>query len=191
MKMMPSKRLTLFIILLIHLLNDGISWKIKLSKRDLATIALLITPPPLLIETSFYLNPLLYQSTVVVNADSTGKFSTKLPARKRYLPRIIQGVNEFREMSKSPKSPSADLFFKGKGDEKAGYDSFIRASSLYGASLRKGEVPDAISRQADDLVQIMKKKLDIVAKTRSVLDFEKTKMSINDFLLFCKIEETL
>jgi len=72
-----------------------------------------------------------------VFADSTGKMSTKLTAKKRYLPRIQKGINAFRENKGAMK--------------KDDFASFVRAMNLYGASLRLGEIPDAISRQAEDL----------------------------------------
>jgi len=79
----------------------------------------------------------------IVYADSTGKMSTKLTARKRYLPRIISGVREYNNVM--DKKSDIEVF---KKDE---LPSFIRAMSLYGASLRKGEVPDAVSREAEKI----------------------------------------
>ena len=80
----------------------------------------------------------------IVHADSTGKMSTKLTARKRYLPRIVSGVKEYNNIINNKNSDIE----KFKKDE---LPSFIRAMSLYGASLRKGEVPDAISREAEKI----------------------------------------
>ena len=85
----------------------------------------------------------IFECNNIVNADSTGKMSTKLTARKRYLPRIISGVKEYKDVINNKKD--IDLF---KKDE---LPSFIRAMTLYGASLRKGEVPDAISREAEKI----------------------------------------
>ena len=85
----------------------------------------------------------IFECNNIVNADSTGKMSTKLTARKRYLPRIISGVKGYNDVLF--KNKDIDLF---KKDE---LPSLIRAMSLYGASLRKGEVPDAISREAEKI----------------------------------------
>ena len=95
------------------------------------------------------------------HADSTGKMSTKLTARKRYLPRIKEGVSKFNALSTD--KAVADEFFNGSGDKKPGVDNFTRAMSLYGASLRVGETPDKISREAEQLTadftkQVMKAK---------------------------------
>lgn len=71
--------------------------------------------------------------------------STKLTARKRYLPRIVDGYKIFQELLSSPSVDNIESFSK---DELPGLK---RAMNLYGASLRKGEVPDEISRQAEQL----------------------------------------
>ena len=52
------------------------------------------------------------------HADSTGKMSTKLTARKRYLPRIKEGVSKFNALS-SDKAISEE-FFKGSRDQARG-----------------------------------------------------------------------
>jgi hypothetical protein len=64
-------------------------------------------------------------------ADSTGKMSSKLTAKKRYLPRVIAGVSAFNDV----KTFGGLLNF-----EVNEFPSMKRALGLYGASLRKGEV---------------------------------------------------
>ena len=79
------------------------------------------------------LNNQLYSTTnLIVHADSTGKMSTKLTARKRYLPRIKTGITLYQELMKNPSKESINSFII---DEVPGLK---RAMNLYGASLRKG-----------------------------------------------------
>ena len=63
-------------------------------------------------------------------ADSTGKLSTKLTAKRRYLPRIILGIEKFNALSLSDKI-KVDAFINED------LPGFGRAMNLYGASLRK------------------------------------------------------
>ena len=119
------------------------------------------------------------------HADSTGKMSTKLTARKRYLPRIKEGVSKFNLLS-TDKSV-VDEFFRGSGDKKPGVENLTRAMSLYGASLRVGETPDKISREAEKLTEdftklVMKAKANpskealapAAAKLREYISFAET-----------------
>jgi len=90
--------------------------------------------------------PLEFSGSIsVANADSTGKMSTKMTARKRYLPRISAGVKELNEAIRT-----------SKVDEYIANDlpGLGRAMNLYGASLRKGEYPDEVSRQSEKLTGI-------------------------------------
>ena len=120
----------------------------------------------------------------VAQADSTGKFSTKLTARKRYLPRINTGVTEFKALTQT-KAPNA------------GVATFVdttlpnleRAMSLYGASLRKGETPDDISRNADRLTQVFVKQageLGVAVKDPSKYSAQlaKTTTALEEYLKF-------
>ena len=122
-------------------------------------------------------------------ADSTGKFSTKLTARRRYLPRILSGLEEFEKVKADLSASSADLFLIGDKENKPKVESFVRACSLYGASLRKGEIPDAISREAEDKVKVIENDMRKLAKTRSKADMEKATSSLQAFLDFAKIEK--
>ena len=84
---------------------------------------------------------------IVAHADSTGKMSTKLTAKKRYLPRIVSGVAEFKALGKDL-SPTTVASFLSDGGDKSSSDKLVRAMNLFGLSLRKGETPDEISRTA-------------------------------------------
>lgn len=112
------------------------------------------------------------------NADSTGKFSSKMTARKRYLPRIIEQVREFNLVV--DKKESLDKFI-----DKENIDKFKRALNLYGASLRKGEVPDEISRTAESKTTIFIEK---VLKSKNTDDMALCRKDLDDYLLYCKLE---
>lgn len=122
-------------------------------------------------------------------ADSTGKFSTKLTARKRYLPRILSGLEEFDKVKANPSGSAADLFLIGDKENKPKVEGFVRACSLYGASLRKGEIPDTVSREAEDKVKVIESDMSKLAKTRSKADLEKATSSLQTFLDFAKIQK--
>lgn len=85
----------------------------------------------------------------IAQADSTGKFSTKLTARKRYLPRINTGVTEFKTLTQAKVPSVATLQFVDTT-----LPNLERAMGLYGLSLRKGETPDEISRTAERLTEV-------------------------------------
>ena len=95
-------------------------------------------------EDAMIASPIVFQQNKAY-ADSTGKMSTKLTARKRYLPRVVAGVSEFKKLAKDLSTSTIDTFVK---DVSPG---FVRAMDLYGVSLRKGETPDEVSREAEKL----------------------------------------
>ena len=104
----------------------------------------------ILVKTHLYyrnINFILYTHILIIQLTTLGKFSTKLTARKRYLPRIVTGVKLLNSVS--------DM--KQISDEEAG--SLVRAMGLYGASLRKGEYPDEISKEAQKLTDEFAKEL--------------------------------
>jgi hypothetical protein len=109
-------------------------------------------------------------------ADSTGKFSTKLTARRRYLPRIQQGVFDFNAAVKGGGSRGATW-----AQSEDGLPKLKRAMGLYGASLRKGEIPDEISRQAEQLT-IAFEKAGSVKGGR--LDEKATRAALDAYLKF-------
>jgi len=123
-------------------------------------------------------------ANLVAHADSTGKMSTKLTARKRYLPRIVTGASEFDLVAKTPNTAESDAFLIGKDSKGA---SLVRAMRLYGASLRKGEVPDAISREADELCSSFQLDLERLASSRSQENIVQARKSLQRFLEFAKI----
>lgn len=91
--------------------------------------------------------PVLKLNTAV--ADSTGKMSTKLTARRRYLPRIVAAITKFEEFSNGKVSEDAmKTYFKSDG-----FQDLVRGMKLYGLSLRVGETPDDISRTAGILAE--------------------------------------
>ncbi|CAM9834636.1 unnamed protein product [Ectocarpus fasciculatus] len=85
-----------------------------------------------------------------VFADSTGKYSSKATARKRYLPRIVKLVNAFQALKKDiatgSASPKSEFFVDVLADS-------VSAMDLYGSSMKKGETPDSKSRALQQLAQ--------------------------------------
>ena len=119
------------------------------------------------------------------HADSTGKFSTKLTARKRYYPRIVEGVKQFNSIA-TLKDNGINPF-----SEEENIAKFKRALSLYGASLRKGEVPDEISRQAEEKTASFIGELEKLSKSGSKMSDDKIKVlrvALDDYLSFAKLE---
>jgi len=127
-------------------------------------------------------------NVVSVHADSTGKMSTKLTARKRYLPRITEGVKEFNDMANSPAGPAGDSFLLGGKDSKVA--SLGRAMNLYGASLRKGEVPDAISREAEQLTAKFLTQAEVLTKSRSPADAAIARKALDTYLDFASLPKS-
>ena len=121
-------------------------------------------------------------TTLIANADSTGKFSSKMTAKKRYLPRVIEGVNIFESVINSEQELNNFIDSELKG--------LARAMDLYGASLRKGEVPDEISREATRLTNEFNDSV-IKLKTAKSGDKEKAKSealsTLKNYLEFAKI----
>ena len=123
-----------------------------------------------------------HPTSLIANADSTGKFSSKMTAKKRYLPRVIEGVNIFKSVINSEQELNNFIDSELKG--------LARAMDLYGASLRKGEVPDEISREATRLTNEFNDSV-IKLKTAKSGDKEKAKSealsTLKNYLEFAKI----
>ena len=122
-------------------------------------------------------------TSFTAHADSTGKFSSKLTAKKRYLPRVISGALEFKKVYKDP--IKLDNFYKDD------FKGLLRAMDLYGASLRRGEVPDEISRQTTTLTNEFEAKVnkfiitsDSAAKSKLAAE---SLQSLENYLEFAKI----
>ena len=114
-------------------------------------------------------------------ADSTGKLSTKLTAKRRYLPRIQSGVVSFNKV----KSFDDFLVF-----EKDDFPAFQRALGLYGASLRRGELPDEISREAEVKTEAVGKavqKLKSAGKDSFDSGIKEVRAILDDYLSFAKL----
>ena len=115
-------------------------------------------------------------------ADSTGKFSSKLTARKRYYPRIVEGVKEFNAVVDNKESIGTFI-------EKENIDKFKRALNLYGASLRKGEVPDEISRTAEKLTATFISEVDKLDKSSNTVEqLAKCRKALDEYLTYSKLD---
>ena len=123
--------------------------------------------------------PPTYSSLLI--SDSTGKMSTKMTAKRRYIPRIKVGVTEFLGVASN--NEFLDLFIKEK------LPDLERAMSLYGASLRKGEYPDEISRKAEKLTQDFVSKFEnLNSKSPDIQTrLADAKVSLDSYLEFVKL----
>jgi hypothetical protein len=129
--------------------------------------------------------PFLTVPLVPAAADSTGKMSTKLTARKRYLPRIKTGVTQFSALQEAPTAEGIKAFVEGE------LPGLKRAMNLYGASLRKGEVPDEISRDAEKLTSIFDAeagKAATVGAGEVSAQLSKAGAALDKYVAFAKIE---
>lgn len=130
--------------------------------------------------------PFITSSTSsIAHADSTGKMSTKLTAKKRYLPRIKTGISLFNQLLQQPTKAGIDSFI---ADE---LPNFRRAMSLYGASLRKGEVPDEISRKAESLTDAFVREVSKLESSKEVAtqQLQQADLALKEYLKFAKIED--
>jgi hypothetical protein len=89
--------------------------------------------------------------------------STKLTARRRYLPRIVTAVSKFQDFSSGTVSES-DIKAYVKSET---FEDLIRAMKLYGLSLRAGEAPDEVSRKAEELTDSLNKSCGLYASKGS------------------------
>jgi len=127
--------------------------------------------------------PLISSTSSIVYADSTGKMSTKLTAKKRYLPRIKTGIVLFNQLLQQPTKEGIDSFI---ADE---LPNLRRAMSLYGASLRKGEVPDEISRKAESLTESFAREVAKLEGSKDIaVQLQQTDFALKEYLQFAKIE---
>mmetsp|Transcript_10881 Transcript_10881/g.20965 ORF Transcript_10881/g.20965 Transcript_10881/m.20965 type:complete len:218 (-) Transcript_10881:49-702(-) len=113
-------------------------------------------------QASLFTAGLLALDSRQVLADSTGKYSTKATARKRYLPRISKGLATFKALN--------DAIQKGDFGPIAAFvgepsEDLISAMSLFASSTKKSELPDAASKarmkEAEDLGKTLKKLRDL------------------------------
>ena len=113
--------------------------------------------------------------------------STKLTAKKRYLPRILEGYRKFQSLlvvSDDNTSP-ADKIKVFAADDLPGLK---RAMSLYGASLRKGEVPDEISREAEQLTLTFEAAFQKLSTSKTIdSDYNLADDAFKSYLSFAKI----
>ena len=124
---------------------------------------------------------------IVAHADSTGKMSTKLTAKKRYLPRIVSGVAEFKALGKDL-SPSTVATFLSDGGDKSSSDKLVRAMNLFGLSLRKGETPDEISRTAEKLTTAFETEVNKLGKSKDLsAQYKLATAALDKYLEFAKV----
>lgn len=109
--------------------------------------------------------------------------STKLTARKRYLPRILKAVpilSSFKLNSVTPEESKA--YFSSDA-----FSDLIRAMNLYGFSLRQGEAPDDTSRKAEQLTDSFNKVCSTYVKSSKASDLESCLQIFEDYKDFSKL----
>lgn len=123
----------------------------------------------------------------VAHADSTGKFSSKMTAKKRYIPRIKSGQEEFKALSKNLNAASVSEYLAG---EKGPAEKLVRAMDLYGLSLRKGEYPDDISRQAEKLTKAFEVEVKKLGSSKDLAaQYKAANAALDNYLDFAKLDE--
>ena len=123
----------------------------------------------------------------IAHADSTGKFSSKMTAKKRYIPRIKSGQEEFRALSKSLNAASVSAYLTG---EKSPSEKLVRAMDLYGLSLRKGEYPDDISREAEKLTKVFEVEVKKLGSAKDLpAQYKAASAALDKYLDFAKLDE--
>jgi len=127
---------------------------------------------------------LMLSSPLVVNADSTGKYSTKQTAKKRYLPRVRKGVALFAALDKTLDKPETIQAYNHYVQ-----DNLATAMALYGSSTRIGELPDPKSRTVDKEAEDFVKEIKVLAKGRDVkATYERAKTNLVAYLAGTKLE---
>lgn len=112
------------------------------------------------------------------------QFSTKLTAKRRYLPRIEQGRKTFNELlAAKPVDRAAVTSFISND-----LDKLEKAMILYGDSLRRGEVPDEISRTAEGLTHAFIRSLRQINPSSDLdASLKEAKLAFDNYLAYVKI----
>lgn len=127
---------------------------------------------------------LMLSSPSVVLADSTGKYSTKQTAKKRYLPRVRKGVALFAALGKTLDKPETIQAYNQYVQ-----DNLATAMALYGSSTRIGELPDPKSRTVDKEAEDFVKEIKALAKGGDVkATYERAKANLVAYLAGTKLE---
>ncbi|TFJ88602.1 hypothetical protein NSK_000171 [Nannochloropsis salina CCMP1776] len=117
-------------------------------------------------------------------ADSTGKYSTKQTAKKRYLPRVRKGVAKFQALGETLENPEAIKAYNQYVE-----DSLAAALALYGSSTRIGELPDPKSRTVEKEAEDFVKEVNAMAKGGDVkASYEGAKTALAAYLAGTKLE---
>lgn len=127
---------------------------------------------------------LMLSSPSVVLADSTGKYSTKQTAKKRYLPRVRKGVALFAALGKTLDKPETIQAYNQYVQ-----DNLATAMALYGSSTRIGELPDPKSRTVDKEAEDFVKEIKTLAQGGDVkATYERAKANLVAYLAGTKLE---
>jgi hypothetical protein len=110
--------------------------------------------------------------------------STKLTARKRYLPRIVNAANKLTQLKLNTQSTAEAVTYFTSEE----YTDLLRAMNLYGFSLRKGEAPDEISRKEEQLTQSFANSCSAFVASKTTSDLNICLDDFDAYKSFSKIE---
>ena len=136
------------------------------------------------IMTSAVISATVVSKPSAILADSTGKFSSKMTAKKRYLPRIQTGVAKFNEFINSDSGIDE---FMTSGEGKSGLEKLKGGMDLYGQSLRRGEIPDEISRKATALTNAFVDSMEKLKKNKTEENRKNARKALDTYLDFAKL----
>lgn len=109
-----------------------------------------------------------------------------MTARKRYLPRVIVGYQRFAALRNDATLIKVRQFLEDD------LPSLQRAMILYGLSLRKGEVPDEISRKAEILTDNFVKEVKELTSVKDLpAQLGRCQVAIDDYISFAKIDVSI
>jgi hypothetical protein len=110
--------------------------------------------------------------------------STKLTARRRYLPKVTQGYEKFSALLSNPNKVDLDTYVINE------LPGLKRVMILYGASLRRGETPDETSRAAEKLTLQFTHAVENAATSNGNLKdlLGKCLGVLDEYIAFAKIE---
>lgn len=132
-----------------------------------------------------------FLSQRIAKADSTGKYSTKATAKKRYLPRLKKAVAEFKILGDSIEN-GEEFSLLSKSYQERIESSYGTALSLYGSSTRSGEYLDDQSREVQEtlknFISDSKSLTRITDKAKAKQVYDKMKEELQHFLILCKLE---
>jgi hypothetical protein len=187
---------------------------LKKSAPMILGVGLFQLTPPVFLPDSFVVHadstgvlnpptfPFLPVPSILIMHACEGKFSSKMTAKKRYLPRVISGKSSHSSYSVvlfctllTHTSSTGTKNFNSIIASDQGIDDFVssdlegflRAMDLYGASLRKGEVPDETSRTATKLTKTFEEAMKKTQNSKTEQNKSDARSALDAYLKFAKL----